>query len=127
MGEVVEIGQDVNNLQPGDRVVVLFTIACGHCLFWGMLYPIETVLPHMQARRSGRIVNITSIVGKVGIPHLLPYTCAKFAAVGLSEGLRTELGSQGIVVTTIGPGLRRSRIAAHQLNQIEPGPKSWRP
>jgi NAD(P)-dependent dehydrogenase (short-subunit alcohol dehydrogenase family) len=77
-------------------------------MFWGALYAIEAVLPQMQARRSGRIVNITSIGGKVGMPHLLPYTCAKFAAVGLSEGLRTELGSQGIVVTTIVPGLMRT-------------------
>jgi NAD(P)-dependent dehydrogenase (short-subunit alcohol dehydrogenase family) len=77
-------------------------------MFWGMLYPIKAVLPQMQARRRGRIVNITSIGGKVGIPHLLPYTCAKFAAVGLSEGLRAELGQQGIVVTTIVPGLMRT-------------------
>lgn len=62
----------------------------------------------MRARRRGRIVNITSIGGKVGMPHLLPYTCAKFATVGLSEGLRAELGREGIRVTTIVPGLMRT-------------------
>jgi NAD(P)-dependent dehydrogenase (short-subunit alcohol dehydrogenase family) len=77
-------------------------------MFWGTLYPTLAVLPQMRARRSGRIVNITSIGGKVGIPHLLPYTCAKFATVGLSEGLRAELGREGIYVTTIVPGLMRT-------------------
>ena len=61
-------------------------------MFWGTLYPTLAVLSQMRAQRGGRIVNITSIGGVVSIPHLLPYTCAKFAAVGLSEGLRAELG-----------------------------------
>ena len=44
--------------------------------------------------RAGRIVTIASIGGKVSVPHLLPYSTAKFAAVGFSEGLRTELAPQ---------------------------------
>ncbi len=79
-------------------------------MFWGALYPTLAVLPQMRARRSGHVVNITSIGGMVSVPHLLPYTCAKFAAVGLSEGLRTELGQEGIHVTTVVPGWRRSDI-----------------
>jgi short-subunit dehydrogenase len=77
-------------------------------MFWGTLYPILAVLPQMRARRSGHMVNITSIDGMVSVPHLLPYTCAKFAAVGLSEGLRAELGQEGIHVTTVVPGLMRT-------------------
>ena len=77
-------------------------------MFWGTLYPTLAVLPQMRARRSGRVVNITSIGGMVSVPHLLPYTCAKFAAVGLSEGLRAELGQEGIRVTTVVPGLMRT-------------------
>ena len=77
-------------------------------MFWGVLHPTLAVLPQMRARRYGRIVNITSIGGKVSVPHLLPYNCAKFAAVGLSEGLRAELGRTGIRVTTIVPGLMRT-------------------
>ena len=71
-------------------------------MFWGAFYPTLAVLPQMRARRSGHIVNITSISGMVSVPHLLPYTCAKFAAVGLSKGLRAELGQEGIHVTTVG-------------------------
>ena len=76
--------------------------------FWGMLNPTLEVLPGMRARGVGRIVNITSIGGKIAVPHLLSYTCAKFAAVGLSEGLRAELADTGISVTTVVPGLMRT-------------------
>ncbi|MFN8446340.1 MAG: SDR family oxidoreductase [Caldilineaceae bacterium] len=84
-------------------------------MYWGMLYTIWAVLPQMRARRQGRIVNITSIGGKVSIPHLLPYTSAKFAAVGLSEGLHAELAQEGIQVTTIVPGLMRTGSHLHAL------------
>jgi NAD(P)-dependent dehydrogenase (short-subunit alcohol dehydrogenase family) len=76
--------------------------------FWGVLNPTLEVLPGMRTRGAGRIVNITSIGGKISVPHLLPYSCAKFAAVGLSEGLRAELADTGISVTTVVPGLMRT-------------------
>lgn len=77
-------------------------------IFWGTLYTTFAVLPGMRRRRAGHIVNITSIGGKVSVPHLLPYSCAKFAAVAFSEGLRTELAPERIRVTTIVPGLMRT-------------------
>jgi NAD(P)-dependent dehydrogenase (short-subunit alcohol dehydrogenase family) len=77
-------------------------------MFWGTVYPTMALLPHFRSRGCGRIVNITSIGGKVAVPHLLPYTCAKFAAVGFSEGLRAELRDTGIKVVTIAPGLMRT-------------------
>jgi NAD(P)-dependent dehydrogenase (short-subunit alcohol dehydrogenase family) len=76
--------------------------------FWGMLYPTLAVLPEMRERESGRIVNITSIGGKLGIPHLLPYSASKFAAVGFSQGLRAEVAADGIKVVTVCPGLMRT-------------------
>src|SRR3954447_20571127 len=76
--------------------------------FWGMLYPTLAVLPDMRKRRAGRIVNITSIGGKLGIPHLLPYSASKFAAVGFSQGLRAEVAAEGIKVVTVCPGLMRT-------------------
>jgi NAD(P)-dependent dehydrogenase (short-subunit alcohol dehydrogenase family) len=77
-------------------------------MFWGTVYPTLAVLPHMLDRGSGRVVNITSIGGKVSVPHLLPYNCAKFAAVGFSEGLAAEVQSKGVRVVTIAPGLMRT-------------------
>jgi short-subunit dehydrogenase len=76
--------------------------------FWGTVNTTLTVLPEMRRRGRGRIVNITSIGGKVSVPHLLPYGAAKFAAVGFSEGLRAELEGEGVDVVTIVPGLMRT-------------------
>lgn len=76
--------------------------------FWGPLNTIMAVLPSMRQRKSGRIVNISSIGGKVSVPHLVPYSASKFALVGLSKGLRAELMKDGIKVTTVCPGLMRT-------------------
>jgi short-subunit dehydrogenase len=76
--------------------------------FWGPLHAILEVLPAMKYRESGRIVNVSSIGGKLSVPHLVPYSASKFALVGFSEGLRSELRQYGIYVTTICPGLMRT-------------------
>jgi short-subunit dehydrogenase len=76
--------------------------------FFSALYAVMAVLPSMRARQSGRIVNIASIGGKLSLPHLLPYSASKFALVGLSEGLRSEVAQDGIMVTTVCPGLMRT-------------------
>jgi NAD(P)-dependent dehydrogenase (short-subunit alcohol dehydrogenase family) len=76
--------------------------------FWGSFSATQAVLPAMRAQGGGRIVNITSIGGKLSVPHLLPYCASKFAQVGFSEGLRAELAKDGIVVTTVCPGLMRT-------------------
>jgi short-subunit dehydrogenase len=76
--------------------------------FWGVVNTTLAVLPQMIQREGGRIVNITSIGGKMAVPHLLPYTCSKFAAVGFSLGLRSEVAQRGIKVTTVVPGLMRT-------------------
>ena len=76
--------------------------------FWGPLNTILAVLPEMRERASGRIVNISSIGGKIAVPHLVPYSASKFALVGLSKGLNAELRKDGIVVTTVCPGLMRT-------------------
>jgi len=76
--------------------------------FWGPLYTTLAVLPQMRRRRDGRIVNISSIGGKISVPHLVPYSASKFALTGLSEGLRAELMKDNVVVTTVCPGLMRT-------------------
>lgn len=74
----------------------------------GPIYLTLAALPHLLAAPSGRVVNITSIGGKVAVPHLLPYVSAKFGAVGFSEGLHAELARYGVNVTTVVPGLMRT-------------------
>ncbi len=64
-------------------------------------------------RRCGRIVNISSIGGIVSVPHLVPYSASKFAVGGFSEGLRAELAKDGVLVTTVYPGLMRTGSPRH--------------
>ena len=77
-----------------------------HC--WGTLNVVNAVLPSMRSQRWGRILNVASLGGKRAVPHMLPYAASKFALVGLSTGLRTELAKENIVVTTVTPGLMRT-------------------
>ncbi len=87
--------------------------------FFSALYTTLYALPRLLGQRpllpSGRgsshrasIVNISSIGGKMAVPHLLPYTAAKFALTGFSEGLHAELRAKGVRVTTVCPGLMRT-------------------
>jgi short-subunit dehydrogenase len=84
-----------------------------HIYFWAPLHAILAVLPHMRDRRRGQIVNISSIGGKVPVPHLTPYCAGKFALTGLSGCLRAELAHHSIGVTTICPFVMRT---GSQLN-----------
>ncbi|MDQ6787461.1 MAG: SDR family NAD(P)-dependent oxidoreductase, partial [Acidobacteriota bacterium] len=76
--------------------------------FWGAFYMTQAVLPEMKRRGDGRIVNISSIGGKIPVPHLAPYCASKFALVGLSGAMRAELVKDNIYVTTVCPGLMRT-------------------
>lgn len=76
--------------------------------FWGPVYTCLAAMPGMRRQGSGRIVNISSIGGKISVPHLVPYSASKFALVGFSEGLHAELAKDGIRVTTVCPGLMRT-------------------
>jgi short-subunit dehydrogenase len=76
--------------------------------FWAPLLCMNHVLLDMRRRGEGRIVNISSIGGQIGVPHLVPYCASKFALNGLSQGLRAELIKDGVYVTTVCPGLMRT-------------------
>lgn len=81
--------------------------------YYTMLHASLAVMPQMLKRGEGAIVNIASIGGKLAVPHLLPYSASKFAAVGFSQGLHAELRSKGIRVTTVCPGLMRTGSHVH--------------
>lgn len=76
--------------------------------FWAPFNLIRRVVPHMRRAGGGRIVNISSIGGKLAVPHMAPYCAGKFALVGLSDSVRTELALDNIFVTTVTPGLMRT-------------------
>lgn len=77
-------------------------------MFWAPVNLTLAVLPQMERQGSGHIVNVTSVGGRVSVPHLLPYSCAKFALVGFSTGLSAEVKSKGVDVLTVVPGLMRT-------------------
>jgi NADP-dependent 3-hydroxy acid dehydrogenase YdfG len=72
--------------------------------FYGALYGLLAVLPHMLARKSGHLVLVSSVDGKKGLPVDAPYVSAKFALAGLGEVMRQELRGTGVYVTTVFPG-----------------------
>jgi short-subunit dehydrogenase len=76
--------------------------------FWAPLLCTAHVLPGMKRRGHGRIVNISSIGGEIGVPHMVPYCASKFALNGLSQGMRAELARYGVYVTTVCPGMMRT-------------------
>ncbi len=83
--------------------------------FWGHVHTTLAVLPQMKRRGEGRIVNISSIGGVVGVPHLVPYCASKFALAGFSESLGMEVKKDNIRVTTVIPGLMRTGSPPHAL------------
>ncbi len=76
--------------------------------FWGPLQTMTAAIPVMRRQRFGRIVNVSSIGGKIGVPHLTPYCASKFALTGLSDSMRAEIAKDGIHVTTVCPGMMRT-------------------
>ncbi|HEY0839764.1 MAG TPA: SDR family oxidoreductase [Vulgatibacter sp.] len=83
--------------------------------FWGTVFTCWAALPHLKKARGARIANVSSIGGEVSVPHLLPYSCGKFAVTGFSEGLQAEVARHGIRVVTIVPWLMRTGSAPHAL------------
>src|SRR5881409_4063383 len=76
--------------------------------FWAPLELISQIVPEMRTLGGGRIVNISSIGGKLAVPHLAPYSASKFALTGLSDALRAELARDNIHVITVAPGMMRT-------------------
>lgn len=72
--------------------------------FFSVIRLTNAVLPYMRAQRSGKIINISSIAGIIGVPYLGIYAASKYALEGYSESLRHELRDLGITVSLIEPG-----------------------
>jgi NAD(P)-dependent dehydrogenase (short-subunit alcohol dehydrogenase family) len=87
---------------------------------YGAVRCIQAVLPQMRARKSGTIVNISSVVGRVAAIGQQPYFTSKWALEGMSEGLAQELAPFGIRVAIVQPGITKSAIFAKNTD----GPNS---
>jgi NAD(P)-dependent dehydrogenase (short-subunit alcohol dehydrogenase family) len=89
---------------------------------FGPMRLINAVLPAMRRQGQGRIVNLSSLVGLVGVPLLPVYTASKFALEGYSESLRYELRDFGIWVSLIEPGWVRTGLGAAAQQASGPVP-----
>jgi NAD(P)-dependent dehydrogenase (short-subunit alcohol dehydrogenase family) len=88
---------------------------------FGLARLVQLALPLMRAQRSGRIINVSSIGGRIGEPHGGWYHATKFAVEGLSDSLRMELKQFGIDVVVIQPGAIKTewnQIARENLLKI---------
>ena len=78
--------------------------------FWGVVRCIQAVLPTMRQQKSGHIIQVSSIAGRVGLPAQPIYSASKWALEGLSENLAHDLSSFGVRVSIIEPGVTRTAI-----------------
>lgn len=86
---------------------------------FGAVAMMKAVLPHMRARREGRILNVTSMGGLMTMPGLSYYHGSKFALEGISSSLAKEVRPLGIYVTAIGPGMFRTDWAGRSMVRSE--------
>jgi len=84
---------------------------------FGPVAMIKAVLPGMRERRSGRIINVTSMGGFITLPGITFYCGSKFALEGISEALGKELASFGIHVTALAPGQFRTEWAGRSMDR----------
>jgi NAD(P)-dependent dehydrogenase (short-subunit alcohol dehydrogenase family) len=78
--------------------------------FFGIIKLIQKVLPLMRKQRSGRIINVSSLAGRIGLPIASAYVSSKFALEGLSESLKYEVQDFGIYVILIEPGVIKTNF-----------------
>ena len=78
--------------------------------YWGPIRMIHAVLPSMRERRSGCIVNVTSIAGRIATPNQIPYSASKHALAAASEALAHEVAAFGVRVAIIEPGVIQTAI-----------------
>jgi NAD(P)-dependent dehydrogenase (short-subunit alcohol dehydrogenase family) len=86
---------------------------------FGLTAMVQAVLPGMRRRRSGCIVNLSSLAGLRGMPALGQYNATKFAVEGLSEALRREVEPLGIQVMVVNPSGFRTDWAGRSANETE--------
>ena len=84
----------------------------------GVFLTTRAVVEHMMERRSGRIINISSMVGKEAIPLFVHYCASKFAVMGITQGLAKELASYDVTVNAVCPGVVRTPLWEPLLDQL---------
>ena len=84
----------------------------------GTFFCTQAVLPSMISRGSGRIINISSVLGRIGQPYKAAYCAAKHGVIGLTRVTALETAEHGITVNAICPGVTRTEIVENQLDGL---------
>ncbi|WP_373950818.1 SDR family oxidoreductase [Exiguobacterium acetylicum] len=93
----------------------------------GVLHGMQAVLPSMVERKTGTIINISSIAGKKTFADHAAYVGTKFAVHAMSENVRGEVASHGVRVMTIAPGVVETELLGHTTNDsIKDGYNEWK-
>ncbi len=77
---------------------------------WGVIHGCHSFVPRMKAAKSGWVLNVSSLAGLLGTSQMATYHTTKFAVVGLSESLRTELDGTGVGVSVLCPSFFKTNI-----------------
>ena len=94
--------------------------------FGGVVRMIQAVLPQMRRQRSGKIINISSLAGGMGLPYRSIYSASKFAVEGLTESLRQEVMKFNIQVCSLQPGSIKTDIKSSRVSHL-PGDSVYQP
>jgi 3-oxoacyl-[acyl-carrier protein] reductase len=78
----------------------------------GVFFCSRSVLAHMRARKSGRIINVASIAGKEGVPGIAAYSAAKGGVIAFTKALAKELALDGVLVNCVAPALVETELFA---------------
>ncbi len=90
--------------------------------FFGLVRTIQAVLPTMRNQKSGTVVNISSLAGRIGFPVTPAYISSKFAVEGISESMRYELAPFGIKTIIIEPGVVKTNLFSTFKKSIKNDP-----
>ena len=84
----------------------------------GVFLTTRAVVPHLIAQKSGRIINVSSIVGQTGFAMIVPYAASKFAVIGVTQCLAHELAPYGITANNVCPGIVETALHSRVVEQF---------
>jgi NAD(P)-dependent dehydrogenase (short-subunit alcohol dehydrogenase family) len=90
--------------------------------YFGAIRCIQALLPQMRQRRSGCIINVTSVAGRIACPPMAPYTASKFALEALSEALACEMKTFNVRVAIVEPGIIDTAMARRLEDRADDSP-----
>ncbi len=106
----------LEKLDPTEDILALIKVN-----LLATIWTAQAVLPHMVERRSGHIINMSSVAGLIAAPTYSLYAASKFGVRGFSEALRREVGVYGIDVSVLYPGGVRTGFAAADVARRKTG------